>query len=138
MKIKSVKCDKCELGSIYVGPPNLLELCDECGGTGEVKQVPVVFRRFADQVVALFPTTPFDLYYGHCQSYESFGKYGAAEIDSCITDSKPATPEQYKFIEKELESLGYHIAVYKRVQPWMKAELAVAIQEAREKAVVTV
>jgi len=73
----------------------------------------VVFRVWPDgQVIALFPDIVEG--YGKCLSYEHVGQHGAASV--WVTRlTKRATPEQYKALKEELESIGYDLVVRSRI-----------------------
>jgi hypothetical protein len=78
----------------------------------------VVFRRWprsqGGQVLALFPEEPSDFQAFYCMSYERVGQHGAADYVRCLAVTKPATPNEYDSLKKELESLGYVLDVRKR------------------------
>lgn len=67
----------------------------------------VVFRIFEDQVVALFPEIPASNDSYSCSSYAHIGQHAAANYYFVIDHSKPAKPEEYKALKKELESPPY-------------------------------
>ncbi len=77
----------------------------------------VVFRVWKDEsntVFALFPEDKASDYY--CSSYEHIGQHGGADYTGCIQRSRPATPQEYAALKRELESSPYHyrLAVRRR------------------------
>lgn len=92
----------------------------------------VVFRKWRKaysvsplcDIIALFPelegSTPL-----LCQSFEHVGQHGSADYQQCISNSRPATPEEYAATKKELEQVfGYNLEVKKRFafRPFWKVE----------------
>lgn len=82
----------------------------------------VVFRVWNESwkknksVIALFPNVDWTLTLtrGLCASYEHVGQHGAADYDVVIRRTRAATPEEYKDLKEELESIGYDLDVRKR------------------------
>ena len=73
----------------------------------------VIFRIFRDgEVIALFPEIEENA--GCILSYMHIGQHGAASRD-IVTDTKLATVEQYAPLYKELQSIGYHLQIRKRI-----------------------
>jgi hypothetical protein len=77
----------------------------------------VVFRKWNRKngtVIALFPDI------GHApglvSSYEHVGQHGGADYSGVINHTKPATPDEYADLKKELESApyNYNLRVVKR------------------------
>lgn len=80
--------------------------------------IPVLFRKFSDgDVIALFPTVPGDSSPRTCSSFMHVGQHGAAGLD-LIQITKPARPEEYADLKRELESkpYEYRLKVYRRNQ----------------------
>lgn len=76
----------------------------------------VVFRVFKDgEVLALFPTVEDSK--GLCSSYQKFGQHSGADYGHCISITRPAKPEEYAGLLRELESIGYKFEVKKRYNP---------------------
>jgi len=77
----------------------------------------VIFRRFKNDgsVIAIFPEMPgtnnwaFD-----CGSYEHIGQHGACSVHIAEIATL-ATPEEYKDLRAELESIGYDLEVINRI-----------------------
>jgi hypothetical protein len=68
-------------------------------------------------VIALFPGlnyTSGDCNYGMCMSYMHVGQHSEADYVHCVRMTRPAKPEEYAELEKELESLGYKLVVKRR------------------------
>ena len=67
----------------------------------------VVFRKFKDdnEVIALFPLIDWDEKY--CTSYMHVGQHSGADYFGLITDTEPASADEYAELKKELESIGY-------------------------------
>lgn len=80
----------------------------------------VVFRKWPKSeggtVLALFPYEQAS--HGLCSSYEHVGQHGGADYAGCIGRTKPAKPEEYAALKRELESAPYHyqLDVRKRVK----------------------
>ena len=73
----------------------------------------VVFRKYKDgEILALFP----ELSEGGAgvESYIHVGQHGGADYSGCIRRTVPATPEEYKDLAEELESIGYNLLIRKR------------------------
>jgi hypothetical protein len=75
----------------------------------------VMFRKWrnaaeliGDGVIALFPYEPADYSGQQCESYEHVGQHGGANLAGVINASRPATPEEYGPLKRELESAPYH------------------------------
>jgi hypothetical protein len=66
----------------------------------------VVFRRWGNgDIIALFPTFRDRTY---CESFEHVGQHGLAYYSGVISMTKPALPEEYAALKRELESAPYH------------------------------
>jgi hypothetical protein len=78
----------------------------------------VVFRKWNQKngsgIIALFPELPSDTYGYYVLSYEHIGQHGGADYQGVISRTVPATPEESSDLVKELESLGYNLAICKR------------------------
>ena len=73
----------------------------------------VIFRMFRDgEVIALFPHE--DGGNGYIMSYMHIGQHGAAS-PLIVNDTTQATPEQYKELFEELQSIGYSLEIGKRM-----------------------
>lgn len=85
--------------------------------------LPVIFRKWDDgEVVALFPTVPFDLDRS-CASYMHVGQHGAANYHFVIGSTRPAKPEEYMPLFQELQVVGYEgLKVYQRATRKMHDE----------------
>ena len=102
--------------------------CSRCGGSGTIEPKPkpkppevtrTVFRMFKGEVVALFPDISndgFERRMGDIQSYQHAGQHGPADYTGVMRDSRPATPEEYAPLQRELESapFNYKLRVVKR------------------------
>ena len=80
-------------------------------------QTTVVFRVWASgsgkgEVIALFPD--IDEGRGMCSSYEHVGQHGGADYVSVIQHTRPATPEEYKDLQRELTHIGYDLKIKTR------------------------
>jgi len=76
----------------------------------------VVFRVFRDggDVLALFPEEPGDCSGRTCSSYQHVGQHGGADYLVCMSMSRPARPEEYADLARELECIGYVLDIRKR------------------------
>jgi hypothetical protein len=72
----------------------------------------VVFRKYRDgDIIALFPRIPWD-HYGHqCSSYMHVGQHSGADPSGVISQTKPATPEEYASLARELRGRGYRLKI---------------------------
>jgi hypothetical protein len=82
----------------------------------------VIFRKWpkseGGDVIALFPLEPATVgnpY--HCESFQHVGQHGAADPNGLIQVTKPAKPEEYANLQRELESepYRYNLEVRKRI-----------------------
>lgn len=85
-------------------------------------ETPVIFRKYGprrgDSVIALFPAelgTP-DPY--TCSSYVHVGQHGSADPNRVMRRTRPATPDEYRDLQAELEGapFGYRLRIYGRLQ----------------------
>lgn len=84
----------------------------------------VVFRKWkenglgknltGDGIIALFPEWIVNEYKHFCQSYEHVGQHGGADYAGVIRGTRPAEPEEYAALKKELENIGYKLLIRKR------------------------
>ena len=63
-------------------------------------------------IIALFPYIGAGN--GHCNSYEHVGQHGGASYIGVISQTTPATPEEYKDLAEELTSFGYNLEIMQR------------------------
>jgi hypothetical protein len=81
---------------------------------------PVVIRVWngdPDDLFALFPTDPADIYGHLCTSYQHIGQHGGADYHHCIRNSRPATKTEARPLLIELRRIGYRPRVLKRASP---------------------
>ena len=79
------------------------------------RKTKVIFRfwKISQDVIALFPE---DMNNGICTSYEHVGQHGNADYLGIIEDSRPATPEEYDYLFRELEDYyGYNLDIRQKV-----------------------
>jgi hypothetical protein len=88
----------------------------------DVEITPTIFRVFEGEVIALFPTIIADEY-GHCMSYQHVGQHGGANYLHVTENSRPAKPEEYEDLLRELVDIGYAPKVYRRKRGWMREEM---------------
>lgn len=71
----------------------------------------VIFRtdRIGGEVFALFPHLREP--HGRIRCYAHIGQHGAANYQTCIDISRPATPDEYAPLKRELETIGYKLNV---------------------------
>lgn len=74
----------------------------------------VVFRKYKDNgaILALFPEVDEGNY--KCSCYERIGQHGSADYQHCISITKPAKPDEFESLKKELESRGYNLDIKKK------------------------
>lgn len=58
-------------------------------------------------VFALFPGHAGSMDLWTCSSYQHVGQHCDADIRLCMESSRPATPEEYASLKRELESAPY-------------------------------
>jgi hypothetical protein len=73
----------------------------------------VIFRvwdkRDGGGVIALFPHLPGTVFDSRsCMSYEHVGQHGPADLAGVISRTRPATPEEYEPLRRELERAPYN------------------------------
>jgi len=77
----------------------------------------VIFRKFNEgDVVALFPDIPFDTQ-GNVASYSHIGQHRAADYDTVLGKTVPATETEYRRLLKELRETGYTDLEVKEIPP---------------------
>lgn len=74
-----------------------------------------VFKKGGD-VIALFPTIAATTNPNMCQSYQHIGQHGAASYSHVMQMTRPAKPEDYEKLNKELIAVGY-----KDLRPMLKS-----------------
>jgi hypothetical protein len=82
----------------------------------------VVFRKDRTgwkEPFALFPELPSDNQGFYCTAFQHIGQHCAADYNSCIAQSDPATPAEYAVLYEELERRGYILSVRQRATPEM-------------------
>lgn len=76
----------------------------------------VVFRHWEGEVIALFPTEPSDCRnWYNCDSYEHIGQHGGADPIWIVAHSRPAKPDEYRELARELRRIGYRLTIRKRI-----------------------
>lgn len=78
----------------------------------------VIFRKWPKReggdVIALFPEVASSYIRSYdCESYQHIGQHGGASPD-IVQWTRPATPEEYAPLKRELESIGYVLRVVKK------------------------
>ncbi len=77
-----------------------------------MKRQDVIFRKDKQSVYALFPYIIHSGY--NVVTYQHIGQHSGANYQHCIQTSKPATPEEYEPLKKELENIGYNLLIRKK------------------------
>ena len=67
---------------------------------------PVIFRKSEREIVAVFPYDPGDISAVTMGCYAHFGQHAACAVEWYRT-TKPATPEEYADLKRELEAAPY-------------------------------
>jgi hypothetical protein len=97
--------------------PSALPPCVQCGAewlpSHECQPITeVVFRVWpkseGGDVLALFPYDHFDAAATLCSSYQHVGGHGGADYSGCVRRTRPAKPEEYARLKRELESEPYN------------------------------
>ena len=75
----------------------------------------VIFRKFKSEnksIIAIFPEFPGSLpsYY---MNYQHIGQHG--DGNDYLSNTLPATPEEYADLKKELENIGYNLEPRKKL-----------------------
>jgi hypothetical protein len=85
------------------------------------EETPVMFRadragQFKGHVTAVFPCEPGTNDAGTMSCFAHVGQHGACSLE-WYNSTRPATPEEYADLKKELESApyGYRLKIYKRM-----------------------
>lgn len=79
----------------------------------DTEKTVVIFRKYKNNgdILALFPELPWSGD-SNVTSYEHMGQHGAADYNHCLDITKPAKPEEYAALKKELENqVGYNLEV---------------------------
>ena len=76
----------------------------------------VVFRKWRDtnDVIALFPELPADLYGEHCDAYETVGQHGGADYFGVVQHTKPCSLDDAADLATELTRIGYILRPIRR------------------------
>lgn len=125
------------LGTHDFDGPALAALADDAKAMEPL--TPVLFRierRKGGEVTAVFPCEPHDMSGNNMTCYCQVGQHGACSFEWLATGShRLAKPEEYADLQRELESepYAYRLQVYKRLQPWMRAEHAKEIRRLRSR-----
>ena len=61
-----------------------------------------------ETVFAMFPGDPEGAYGEYVSCYEHLGGHGSADYAGCIRRSRPARPEEYARLKRELEGAPYN------------------------------
>jgi len=82
-------------------------------------ETPVIFRTFKSlgEVIALFPSIPYDRAGAFCMSYMHTGQHGAASPmgSEFARITRPASPEEIAPLAAELAAIGYKLRPISRV-----------------------
>ena len=74
-----------------------------------------VFRMWPDgEVIALFPQIATAISGYECQSYQHIGQHSGANSWLVVVKTRPAKPEEYAELLKELRQIGYNVRIAKR------------------------
>ena len=77
-----------------------------------------IFRVYPDgEVIALFPQISVNIGGRHCQSYLHVGQHGGADPFIVVSQTRLATPDEYKELFLELEKIGYNPIPATRFSP---------------------
>ncbi len=66
-------------------------------------------------VVALFPELPADVLGRFCLCYQHLGQHSSADTTVVIAQTRPAKPNEYAELKRELESIGYELDIREKV-----------------------
>lgn len=76
----------------------------------------VIFRKWQDDIIAIFPEELGNCSWGTCMSYMHIGQHGACDPYMIVDNSIPANETEYHDLKTELESIGYNLKVIKRLR----------------------
>lgn len=83
----------------------------------------VIFRKWrpseGGDVIALMPELPATTDGRLCTSYQHIGQHAAADYQGVIAQTRPAAPEEYAALKRELESAPYRYRFDVR-RRWMR------------------
>lgn len=84
----------------------------------DTHETEVIFRVFKDggDVIAMMPGIAGDMSPFTCASYQHIGQHGAADTAICRGNTRPASPDEYADLKRELEQIGYRVKVIKRMR----------------------
>lgn len=82
-----------------------------------MKQTKIIFRKFKDEILALFPELPGTYNPNTCCCYAHVGQHSSVNYDMIIANSKPATPDEYNDLLYELK----HYVGYENIRVMKKA-----------------
>lgn len=76
----------------------------------------VIFRAFKGDgdVIAVFPELPGGMFGNLCACYQHIGQHGDADIGVILRRTRPTTRDESAALRKELEGIGYKLAIRKR------------------------
>lgn len=74
----------------------------------------VIYRIFQGEVLALFPGVPGTREVHTCASYAHMGQHSSADLAYVMASSKPAMPNDYAALHRELEGRGYRLKIVGR------------------------
>lgn len=93
----------------------------------QIEVTKVIFRKFKDgDIIALFPELPGDNKVSNCMSYMRIGQHGSKDANTYTT--KPAKPEEYQALYKELQAIGYRLKIVSRISYEMDQKRIKAIR----------
>jgi hypothetical protein len=78
----------------------------------------VIFRKFTstDEIIAFFPDTQKDCSKPYfVMSYMHIGQHGEVDYNGLLNNTVLASPEEYKPLKEELESIGYKLSIKRRM-----------------------
>ncbi len=70
-------------------------------------------KEYKDNVFALFPHEVCTRK-GDVTTYQHIGQHSSGDYKACISQSRPATEQEYKDLKAELDSIGYNINIVKK------------------------
>lgn len=95
----------------------------------DTEETPVLFRvhrspkKYGDDVTAVFPCEPGTCDGNTMSCYAHIGQHGQCSL-AWYYDTRPATPEQYADLQRELEAApyGYRLKVYQRINSKLREQ----------------
>ena len=81
-----------------------------------MEKTKVIFRKWKNEIIALFPEELGDSNPETCSSYMRVGQHASADIEYILSESKNAKKHEYVSLIEELESMGYRLDILQKIK----------------------